>query len=342
MADKQSHNNQNSSDEIDLGQLFQMMGKGFDRVFRSFLRLFLYLKKNVLILIGLVVLGVAIGFGLNQIVTRGMKTDVIVKPNLESKNYLYSVIDEIQSNIKAQDTSFFRSLGISLDRLKGFKVEIEPVEVKQGGKNLEDQMKYLETLQNFENTAIISDVVRTEILNNSSLNHRISFFYKDAVYGQKCAKKLMDYINSNPYFKELIHIYHENANERIKKNEAVIKQLDNLISNYSEKIGKNDNPIGEGKIFLDNEESLDMKGLFELKNNLIRDNERKRLELKEQTSTVSIINFGRPQQVQKAFFGKNIVLLPTLLVCLFFIYSVIKYLNKKASEIEVLNTERSQ
>lgn len=333
MADKQLQNNENSSDEIDLGQLFQMIQRGFDRIFRSFLRLFLYLKKNALILIGLAVLGVAIGFGLNQIVTKRMKTEVIVKPNLESKNYLYSVIDEIQANIRAKDTAFFQPLGISFDQLKGFKVEIGPIEGEQQGKNLEDQMKYLETLQNFQNTTVISDVVRTEILNNSSLNHRISFFYKDATYGQECAKRLMDYINSNPYFKELIQIYQENAKERIEKNVAVISQLDDLISNYSEKIGEKKNSVGESRIVLDSEESLDMKGLFELKNSLIRDTERKKLELQEQTGTISVINFGRPQQVQKAFFGKNIVLLPTLLIALFFLYSTINYLDKKATEI---------
>lgn len=333
MADKQPQNNQNPSDEIDLGQLFQMIQRGLDRIFRSFLRLFLYLKKNALILIGLAVLGVAVGLGLNQIVTKGMKSEVIVKPNLESKNYLYSVVDEIQANIKAKDTSFFRSLGISLDKLKGFKIEIEPVEGDQKGKNLEDQMKYLETLQNFQNTGIISEVIRDEILNNSSLNHRLSFFYKDPVYGQECAKKLVDYINSNPYFKELIQIYQENAKERIEKNEAVITQLDDLITNYSKKIGEKENSVGEGRIVLDDEGSLDMKGLFELKNGLIRDTERKRLELQEQTSIISIINFGRPQQEQKAFFGKNIVLLPTVLIAIFFLWSIVRYLNKKSSEI---------
>lgn len=333
MADKHPQNNQNPSDEIDLGQLFQMIQKGLDRILRGFLRLFLYLKKNALILVGLLVLGAAIGFGLNQIVTKKMKTEVIVKPNLESKNYLYDVVNEIQANIEAKDTSFFQPFGISLDKLRDFKVEIEPVEGDLKGKNLEDQMKYLETLQNFQNTTMISQVIRDEILNNSSLNHRISFFYKDAVYGQECAQKLIDYINSNPYFEELIQIYQENAKERIEKNEAVIRQLDDLITNYSEKIGEKRNSLGEGRIVLDNEEGLDMKGLFELKNSLIRDTERKNLELKEQTNIVSIINFGRPQQVQKPFFGKNIVLLPTILVGIFFLGSIIKYLNKKSSEI---------
>ncbi|MEP5831285.1 MAG: hypothetical protein ABJ300_13495, partial [Maribacter dokdonensis] len=92
MASNQSPSTQNNSDEIDLGQLFQLIGRGFNAVFRWFLRVFLYLKKNLLILIGLVVVGFAIGYGLNQIISKKYKTEVIVKPQLESKNYLYDVV----------------------------------------------------------------------------------------------------------------------------------------------------------------------------------------------------------------------------------------------------------
>ncbi|MEL6306400.1 MAG: hypothetical protein AAFQ20_16680 [Bacteroidota bacterium] len=64
MAEQQQNQ---SNDEIDLGQLFQLIGKGFNRLGVGFLRLFLYLKKRALILSGLVILGVAMGYGLNQI-----------------------------------------------------------------------------------------------------------------------------------------------------------------------------------------------------------------------------------------------------------------------------------
>ncbi|MEO1012928.1 MAG: hypothetical protein AAFX53_16640 [Bacteroidota bacterium] len=333
MADKQPANQQNSPDEIDLGQLFQMIGRGFQRLFEAFLRVFLYLKKNALVLIVLAVLGSAIGIGLNQIVTKKMKTEVIVKPNLESKNYLYDVISEIQANIRAKDSSLIALLGTTEENLKSFKVSIEPVEERRSERELGDQLKYLQTLQNFQGTEIVRDVIKTEILNNSTLNHRITFFYKDTENGHKFAKSLMSYINSNPYFAELIEVYRENAKERMAMNDKLLGQLDNLIANYSKNIAKEDNLLNEGKIVLDNGEETDIKGLFELKNDLIRDSERKRLELKERKEAISIINFGRPQQVQKVFFGKNIVLIPTILIGLFFLWSIIRYLNGKASEI---------
>ena len=120
MAKEKLPKNTTSNDEIDLGQLFQMIGKGFNRIFKSFLFVFLYFKRNAIILSALIIVGGLTGFGINQVVSENLKTDVIVKPNLESKNYLYDVVAEIQANIKAEDTVFFRELGIDVEKLKGF------------------------------------------------------------------------------------------------------------------------------------------------------------------------------------------------------------------------------
>jgi len=183
----------NTSDEIDLGQLFQMIGKGFNRIFIAFLRLFLYLKKNALILLGLAIVGGAIGYGLNQIISKKLKTEVIVKPQMESKNYLYDVINGIQANIKTKNTTFFKSIGINISNFSGLEVSITPVDDNKI--STEDEMKYLELLQSFENTDAIGDIVRAELENKSSFNHRITFFYKNHEEGQEFARKVMEYIN---------------------------------------------------------------------------------------------------------------------------------------------------
>ena len=329
MENQKSPSPGQQSDELDLGQLLQLIWQGFEKLFHGFLRLFLYVKRNIIKLGILGIIGIAIGFGLNKLSEKRLKTEVIVKPNLESKNYLYDVIDELRANLGAKDTAFFRSLGIEAHQLTGFGIEIDAVGEKKDKAKQEDDFRYLELLEKFENDEIVNDVVRTEILNKSTLNHRISFYYKDAKNGIVAARKLMDYINSNDYFTELVRINKENAEERINQNSNLVKQIDELIDKYSNKIGQNDRQ-GEGKIVLDNEEKLDITGLLGLKNNLIRDSERKRVEIQNQKEAIRIINFGRPQEVKKSFFGKEVVLIPVLFIGLFFLFSLIKYLNVKA------------
>lgn len=322
-----------NADEIDLGQLFRLIGKGFNKVFKGFLRFYLYLKSNIFILGGLGILGAGIGYGLNQITTDLMKTEVIVKPNLESRNYLYEVVDEIESNIRAKNTLFFKDLGISVENLKGFKVTVESL---GDTKDVSDQgTEYLKLLQGFEGSSqAISNIVRAEILSKSTLiNHKISFYFKDAKLGQEYTKKLMNYINSNLYFSDLIVVNNENALKRIENNTELVTQIDALISSYAEKLAQKDNTISDGRISFDNEEKLDIKGLFQLKNSLIKDIEVKRVELKIENEAIKIINFGNPQEVQKALFGKSTVLIPSILIGLFFLISIIKYLNKKTLEL---------
>ncbi len=322
------------SDEIDLGQLFRMIGQGFKKLFKAFLRLFVYIKRNTIKLVILGTIGLAIGFGLNQIVAMKQKTEVIVKPNLESKDYLYDVVSEIQANIRARDTMFFSGIGIDVKNLNGFEVSIQPVGDKTNGSNIEDDIKYLELLEKFKNDDLITDVVRTEILNKSTLNHRITFFYKDAKKGNEYSRKLLNYINSNDYFNELAEINRDNALGRIKHDQNLVEQIDALVVKYSEKMARNDQR-GEGRIVLDNEDQLDITGLFSLKNVLIRDMERKKLEIQGQKEAIRVINFGKTQEVKRSFFGKNIVLFPTVLIALFFLIDILKYLNRKAKEMHL-------
>lgn len=329
MAEKQPTNPQNNSDEIDLGQLFRMIGNGFNNLFRAFLRVFLYLKKNAILLLALVLVGSGIGYGLSKIISEKLKTDVIVKPQMDSKNYLYDVIDEIQANLKAKDTAFFKSIGVDDISFESLEISISKVKSEGGD---EGDSQYLELLQSFENTEAISDIVRAELQNKSSFNHTITFLYKDAVLGKDFAEKVMNYINANDYFQGLITIYRTNATSRIEENNQLLQQVDEIISNYAKNMGADNAPAGNERIVLDNKETVNITGLFDLKNSLIRDIESKKIELEDRTEVIKVINFGKSQPVKKSFFGNAIVIIPLGLVGLFFLVSFLGYLNKKASE----------
>ncbi len=330
MAENQSPKTQNNSDEIDLGQLFQLIGRGFNSIFRFILRVFLYLKKNIFILIGLVVVGLAIGYGLNKIISKRLKMEVIVKPQIESKNYLYDVIDEIQANIGARDTLFFKAMGLDEIDFTGLEVTVNRV-IEDG--TSESDMQYLELLQSFENTDAIADIVREELQNKSSFNHRITFFFKNPKSGKQFADKVIKYINSNKYFDRLIDVSRGNAQNRIEANQLLLQQVDEIIANYTKSLAAKENAAASERIVLDNQEQVNIADLFEYKNRLIRDIELKKLELEEQTEPISVINFGKTQVVRKSFFGKNIILIPMIFLMAFFLISFLIYLNRKSKEL---------
>ncbi|HDZ15718.1 hypothetical protein LCGC14_0738610 [marine sediment metagenome] len=334
MTDNKPVNARPDSDEIDLGKLFKMIRNGFRAVFRSFLRFFLYLKHNFVILAILVFAGFAIGLALKFVISDEMKTEVIVKPNFDSKDYLYNVVEEIEANLKAKDTIFFMEMGIVVAELETLRIEIEQIqEERYKEMDFEGDLKYLAVLQNFKEDSFVLDAVKTEIQKKNNLHHRITFFYKNVLAGRAASLKLMKYIENNLYFNELKEVYNQNARLKVQRNKELIGQIDNLIKGYTENMLKTGN-TSQNTLTLDTENGLDITGLLALKNSLVSDTERKKLELVEQEEVVHIINYGKNQIVRTPLYAQGITVIPAMLLTFFFIYAFIRYLNKKALEIE--------
>jgi sensor c-di-GMP phosphodiesterase-like protein len=169
-------------------------------------------------------------------------------------------------------------------------------------------------------------------LEKTPLNHRITLTYNASSQGEPLAQAIIKYINTNNFFAELTKTSMDNAKERIEANNFLVEQIDQIVSSYSDQMARSSTASAEGKILLDNEERLDITGLFELKNALIRDTEHKKIELIEQKEPITIINFGRPQKIIKQFFTKTVVQIPLILIGLFFLLDVLRYLNRKAME----------
>ncbi|WP_400071295.1 hypothetical protein [Zobellia russellii] len=334
MSDKP--NSASTSDEIDLGQLFKMIANGFNRIGIAFLRVFLYLKKNALILIGLIALGIIISFVLSSFINKKLKTEAIVRPNFDSTDYVYDVVDEIQSNISSQDTAFFQKIGLSVEDLKGFKIQIEPIEDPEETKEeAEQELRYLELLQDFKEESFVVDIVRSELTKKSIIAHRITFTYIDPEKGNQIAQKLLDYINDNSYYDKVKSTSRENAQLRINKNTALIAQIDNLIDNYTKTLLRDDSQKAQGNVYMENESALNISSLLTLKNRFLKEIEEKKSELTEQTEILSVINMGKTQVYKKPLFNNTFFLIPTVLLVLFFIISFILFLNRKAKELQL-------
>ncbi|MDH3697150.1 MAG: hypothetical protein OEQ81_00695 [Flavobacteriaceae bacterium] len=319
------------NDELDLGQLFTLIKKGFLGVFKFFLRLFVYVRNNIIWLIVLSILGAALGIGLNKISARKLKTEVIVSPNLKSKNYLYDAVNEINGKIKAKDTAFFASLDVGKREFEKFEVTVVPVSIKIE-EDLEADIKYLEALEPFQNSQATADIIRNLLIDQNSFEQRVTFFYRDPISGPVVARKLIDYINSNDYYRKLVDVYNANDRSRLLQNDSILGQIDELINTYTTQMNANDQAV-EGQLVISEEEELDIPQLFTLKNTLITQSEFKRVELQQRTAPLGIVNFGQSQLVKIPLFGKSIFLIPLIFIGIFILIDIIKYLNKKSREL---------
>lgn len=323
-------NQPTTSDEIDMGQLFGLIGRAFDRVFLAVLRIFLYFKKNFAWFAGLLILGVIIGLTLKLTIVRKQRLDVIVTPNLNSKEYLSDVVSEVNSDIEAKDPVFLTMLGIDEEQIRGFEIELTPLR-EEKSKTDATELEFLNLLKDFASAEGIVDVVRNELVDMTTKNHRLSFLFKNPETGEAYSRKIIDYINSNEYYQELNIAYRENAQKRIQRNDSLIRQIDLLIKNYSEKMTR-EQEGSEGRLILENQESLDVPQLLSLKNILVRDSETKRIELITLKDPITVISFGKPYEVTRSFFEKRLVQVPLLLIGGFLLLSLLRFLDRKARE----------
>ena len=323
-------NQPSASDEIDLGQLFRLIGKGFDGIFQGVLKTYLYFKRNIAWLTGLLVLGVAIGLVLRMVTERKQRLDVIVTPNLNSKEYLADVVSEISSDIKVKDPAFLNNLGLDLAKMEGFEIELTSLREEQSNTAAKES-EFLELLKDFSNTDAIVDIVRNELVVKTTNDHRITFFFRDPDIGEDYGRKIIKYINSNEYFQELNAIYRENAMRRIERNDSLIDQINVLVRNYSEKMAREQ--VGsEGRLILENQETLDVPQLLSLKNSLVRDSEAKRLELITQKEPITVVSFGKPYEVTRTLLEKRLVQVPLILIGGFLLLSFMRHLDQKARQ----------
>ena len=116
----------NSQDqEIDLGQVFKKIGNFFQSIIDSFFDAILFVKRNIIAIIVLFIIGVILGFYLDK-TTKTYTNEIIVLPNYGSVDYLYSKIELLEAKRNENDTVFFRELGFKNVNELGL-IEIEPV-----------------------------------------------------------------------------------------------------------------------------------------------------------------------------------------------------------------------
>ncbi|WP_088339984.1 hypothetical protein [Robiginitalea sediminis] len=322
-----------TTEGVDLQQLAALIRGGLDSIFNGVLKGFVYLKKRAVFLAILIVAGIAAGWGLSQWKGKEYKVEVIVQPNMKSKNYLYDAVAEMEANLNSGNQAFFASAGVETQPLPELSVEIGPVSQDTETLRNKDYLKYLELLDRFKEDATIREVIQEEILEKSALNHRLTFTFEDPEMGPYVVEKLVAYINSNPYFSQLIGRSRENSMDRIASNEALIVQIDSLLNNYTEELGRA-SALASGQLLLDAGQAMDPASLIQIKSGLQRDNEMLRYNLVRETSPVEILNFGKVQPVRKSLTESYLFQIPLLLLLLFFAGDFLRYINSKARELK--------
>jgi hypothetical protein len=239
-----SHNTNNSENqEIDLSMISDKIKGFFDGVAFSIFKGILFLKRNLLILGILLVAGVGLGIFLDT-TNNSYDSEIIVKPNFGSTDYLYSKIDLLQSKIKNRDTVFLKAIGIESPK-NIIRVEIDPIiDVYRFVNYNEKNMNLTTNTQNFELVKLLAEngdinkVIKDKTTSKNYYWHTIHLVSKGFVSEENTIKPILAFLNNNRYYQSIKKLSLENIIINIKKDEEIILQINTLLENLSNKSGQ--------------------------------------------------------------------------------------------------------
>ena len=267
-------NQTNTTDdrELDLGKVSRKMKAYIVRVNDSLFDIVLFVKKYWIVLILLIVAGVLLGI-------RGEKAAsyehrIIVQPNFGSTDYLYNEVEMIANKLKQKDTTFLRSTGINNSQKLG-KVIVEPVVdiysfMTDPAMTTEDNDRKFQVFRIIAEGGDIEKTVENEMTSKDYKYHLITISTNKPGTREEIVKPVMDYLNANPYYKKMKEEYLKSLDLRIVANDTTIKQIDGILNDFSKNTAG-----GAGLVFKDN---TSLNEVIEMKNELIREQDRNRLD----------------------------------------------------------------
>ncbi|MAW96007.1 MULTISPECIES: hypothetical protein [unclassified Leeuwenhoekiella] len=217
------HKNQ----DVDLLDVFKWLKQLWVNLWINIYRFFLFLIRNALIVVVLLVLGFGIGYGLSSLLKSKYKAELIIKPNLNTTSYLYQKTEELDSRL------VFKNSDGSLTAIDA--IEIEPV------KDITDLLENLSEIP----TAIIPDVTdyretesefyKKTLFTPGYAFHRIEIVAKDTTD----PRDLLRSMEASTFLQQKLQAARLSLNTQITENQFSINQIDSLLLNLNNQLKQN-------------------------------------------------------------------------------------------------------
>ncbi|RDY59824.1 hypothetical protein [Flagellimonas nanhaiensis] len=321
--------NQNTSDEIDLGQLFQVIGKGFQiffnfigRIFKGLFHLLilllLFVQKNFLLLAGAVLVGGVAGYFLDKSLPEKYISKMVVEPNFNSVQQLYNNVDFYNDLAKAEDST---ALATALDITEREAASIKEIFMD----SYSDENQKIKLFDNFikelDTTTIKTIDFENYLKNFNSLDarfHQVSVISTDNSVAKKMQSAIINSISVNDYFKLQKKINEENMALQDTIYRQQLAEIDSLQNLYRRVLVKEaDKPMQGTNINLaENGESQNKELALVQERDAIKE---KLVELNEERANKSAIlnvisDFPTRGVEQKGFWKSYKFVLPLVLL----------------------------
>lgn len=321
MSAKKENNPENP--EIDLLTVFSRIGDFFEWINILLFRIIRFFVKNAIVVAVLMLVGVGVGKYLDTTQKR-YENRIIVTPNFESSDYLYSKINLLVSKLELQDTLFLKSIGIQ-NPLQIASISVEPIVNIYDLINEDD--KQFQLLQLMKENEGLNTIVKDTTLRKYYNFHTIKIKAIGIIAEKNTIDPILNFLNTSLYYDSLKKINSQNIQNNIKEKEATILQIDGILNKFSS--GK-ENQSGNEKLVYYNE-NLNLDAVIKAKDSLSGQIDKLKIEQFNTNKTIKEMGMVLNVKSNKTLKRKMIFILPLVIVGLFVFFSFFIAFYKKQS-----------
>lgn len=235
--------NKNNEEEVDLGSLFIIIGKGFSKFFNFFGNIFkgvfhflilmlIFLKENLIKIFIAVFIGAIVGIFLEVKTPSSFGSELLVKPNFKSVRELYKNVNYYNDLVEQEKISELQEIfnldSVSASSLQEF--EIEPLEIENDVITAYDELILsVDTLaiKSYEYTSFKKAFTKYDYK-----VHKIFVKSQRNDVFNKLGEVIISSIVENKYFSRFKRLKNEDLNRKDSLYKQNLSQIDSLRRVY--------------------------------------------------------------------------------------------------------------
>jgi hypothetical protein len=275
-----------------------------------------------------------VGFGAGfylDITQKTYNNQIIVEPNFESTDYLYSKIDLIESKIKEGDTVFLKEVVGIKNPKEILKIEIKPI--IDVYKFIENKAENFELIKLMAEDGDIQKIIKDNLTSKNYRFHTISFITNESISDKGTVQPLLSFLNDTDYYKKIQKEVLNNIQVKMSQNDTIISQINGVLNEFSNTI--NGSKKSDKLVYYN--ENTQLNDVIKTKDALIKEQGIHRVELvgfdkiiKDDSAIINIKNI-------KSINGKLKFILPFVLIFGFIFVGFFGRFYKNQKTIFLLN-----
>ncbi len=313
--------------EIDLSQISKKISNGFESLLMALFNGILFLKRNLIWIIGLFIIGVGLGYYLDT-TSKVYDNQLIVMPNFGSNDYLYSKVEQLNAKIKEKDTVFLKQIGIKqVDNFK--KIEIEPIiDAYRFINNTSENFNLIKLMAEDGN---IQKILEDKVTSKNYFYHLVKFTTSEITSEDKTVQPILNFLNDSDYYKSLQKEVINNTEIQMKYNDQMLEQIDGILAEFSSSLDAS--ALKSDRLVYYNNENSQLNDVLKTKEELITEQANLRIQkvnidrvIKDLSSTLNIKN-------TKSVNGKLKLILPFIFILGFIVISLLLSFYKRQQKL---------